>query len=183
MAADASRDSDDEWATRVTRAVHGGSREALGELYDRCAEDLVRFVRGTTRRDESFALDCLQETFVRLAARPPIVDSHGALLAWLRLTALNAARNAIVAETRRARREAKLPRHRGTAGDDGRRDEIEPAAALLARLEEKEAELLRLRHVEGMRVAAIARALGATPRAVESALRRIVARLRAGGAA
>ena len=42
--------------------------------------------------------------------------------------------------------------------------------------------LLRLRHLEGMRIRSIAVALGATPQAIESALRRIVARLRSGGA-
>jgi len=59
----------------------------------------------------------------------------------------------------------------------------EPLDSLLARLDDEERALLRLRHVEGLRVSAIARAIGATPRAVESALRRLVERLRDGGAA
>jgi RNA polymerase sigma factor (sigma-70 family) len=175
---DAPRESDDEWAARVTRAVRSGSHEALAEVYDRCAEDIVRFVRGTTRRDESFALDCLQEMFMRFAANPPIVDAHAALLAWMRVAALNVARNTVVAEARRARRESAHP-HEARA-DDG--NAADPLAALLDRIDAEEADLLRMRHVEGMRIAAIARAVGATPRAVESALRRLVARLRAGGA-
>ena len=177
MNRDAPHESADEWAARVTRAVRSGSHEALAEVYDRCAEDIVRFVRGTTRRDESFALDCLQEMLMRLAANPPIVDAHAALLAWMRVAALNVARNTVVAEARRARRESAHPRE---ARDDA--NATEPAAALLERLDAEEAALLRMRHVEGMRIAAIARAVGATPRAVESALRRLVARLRAGGA-
>ena len=181
MTTDAPSESDDEWAARVTRAVHSGSRDALAEIYDRCADDIVRFVRATTRRDESFALDCLQEMFMRLAAHPPTTDSTAALLAWMRVTALNAARNAIVAETRRAARESQRDSIQpGTSdADDTSR---EAATALLARLDAEEAELLRLRHVEGMRITAIARMLGASPRAVESALRRIVSRIRTGGA-
>ena len=177
MNTDAPSESDDEWAARVTRAVRSGSREALAEIYDRCAEDIVRFVRATTRRDESFALDCLQEMFMRLAANPPIVDAHAALVAWMRVTALNVARNTVVAEARRARRESAHPR-------TPRPDEAATAsiAEILERLDAEEAELLRMRHVEGMRIAAIARAIGATPSAVESALRRLVARLRTGGA-
>jgi len=174
---DALRESDDEWAARVTRAVRSGSREALAEIYDHCAEDIVRFVRATTRRDESFALDCLQEMFMRLAANPPIVDAHAALVAWMRVTALNVARNTVVAEARRARRESAHPRT--PRPDDAA---TEPIAEILERLDAEEAELLRMRHVEGMRIAAIARAIGATPRAVESALRRLIARLRTGGA-
>lgn len=185
MTGDAPSESADEWAARVTRAVRSGSREALAEIYDRCADDIVGFVRGTTRRDESFALDCLQEMFMRLAAHPPIADSNAALLGWMRVTALNAARNTIVAETRRTARESRRGSQQGSthpetsATDDTSRDSV---TALLARLDVAETELLRLRHVEGMRIAAIARMLGASPRAVESALRRIVARIRAGGA-
>ncbi|MEY5061261.1 MAG: Sigma-70, region 4, partial [Planctomycetota bacterium] len=108
---------------------------------------------------------------------PPIVDSHASLVAWMRLTALNVARNAIVAEARRTRRERT--RERGEASLD---QQSEPLDSLLARLDDEERALLRLRHVEGLRVSAIARAIGATPRAVESALRRLVERLRDGGA-
>lgn len=178
MTADGRRESDDEWAARVTRAVRSGSREALAEIYDRCADGIVQSVRHTTRRDDSFALDCLQEMFMRLAANPPIVDAYAALGAWMRLTALNIARNAIVADARRARRESA----HGTSARDERAD-TEPLTSLLSRLDAEETELLRLRHVEGMRIAAIARLLGASPHAIESALRRLMARLRAGGAA
>jgi len=177
VTADGHRESDDEWAARVTRAVRSGSREALAETYDRCADDIVRSVRHTTRRDESFALDCLQEMFMRLAARPPIVDSHAALVAWMRLAALNVARNRIVSDHRRTRRESSA---RPTASDStANADSIE---SILKQLDAEQLALLRLRHVEGMRVKAIARALGATPRAIESALRRLALRLRDGGA-
>ena len=177
MTADDPRDSDDEWAARVTRAVRSGSREALAELYDRCADDVVRSVRKTTRRDESFALDCLQEMFMRLAANPPVVDSHASLSAWMRLTALNVARNRIVSDARRARRESSV-----RPGAIDSREDADSIDSMLKRLDAEEVELLRLRHVEGLRVNAIARALGATPRAIESALRRLMSRLREGGA-
>jgi RNA polymerase sigma factor (sigma-70 family) len=175
---DAPRESDDEWAARVTRAVCSGSREALAEIYDRCAQELVDAIVRITRRDESFALDCLQEMFMRLAAHPPIVETHAALVAWMRVTALNVARNTIVAEARRVRRERSRPSDDSASSATG---SDEPVESLLARLDAEEVALLRLRHVEGMRVKAIARALGATPRAIESALRRIVARIRDGG--
>jgi RNA polymerase sigma factor (sigma-70 family) len=175
--AHASRESDDEWAARVTRAVRAGSREALAEIYDRCAEDVVASIARITRRDESFALDCLQEMFMRLASNPPVCDTHGSLIAWMQLTALNVARNTLVAETRRARREQSREHIARTQWHD--RDEL---SSILTRLDTEELELLRLRHIQGMRLRAIAELLGATPRAIESALRRIVARLREGGA-
>lgn len=191
MTADAPSESCDEWAARVTRAVRGGSREALAEIYDRCANDVVNLLERSTRRDESFALDCLQEMFMKLAANPPIVDTHATLLAWLRVTALNVARTAIVAENRRHRRDAAHAAVEVQVGvhvevHDEVHDE-DPAtrqalAEITRQLDENERMLLRLRHVEGMRIRSIAVALGATPQAIESALRRIVARLRSGGA-
>jgi len=191
VTADAPSESCDEWAARVTRAVRGGSREALAEIYDRCANDVVNLLERSTRRDESFALDCLQEMFMKLAANPPIVDTHATLLAWLRVTALNVARTAIVAENRRHRRDAAHAAVEVQVGvhvevHDEVHDE-DPAtrqalAEITRQLDENERMLLRLRHVEGMRIRSIAVALGATPQAIESALRRIVARLRSGGA-
>jgi len=105
------------------------------------------------------------------------VDSHASLVAWMRLAALNVARNRIVSDHRRARRESSA---RPTASDStANADSIE---SILKQLDAEELALLRLRHVEGMRVNAIARAIGATPRAIESALRRLASRLRDGGA-
>lgn len=179
MHVDARRESDDEWAARVTRAVRSGSREALAEIYDRCAEEVVSSIERVTRRDEAFALDCLQEMFMRLAAHPPIVDSHAALIAWMRVAALNVARSMIVSEQRRSRREGLAVRSRGVDAGDAHDDALDP---ILRQLDEDERTLLRLRHVEGMRIRAIARVIGATPQKVESAIRRALGRLREGGA-
>ena len=179
MHVDAQPESDDEWAARVTRAVRSGSREALAEIYDRCAEEVVSSIERVTRRDEAFALDCLQEMFMRLAAHPPVVDSHAALLAWMRVAALNVARNMIVSEQRRRRREGALASAPAERARDERRESLD---AILRQLDEDERTLVRLRHVEGMRIKAIAQAIGATPQAIESAIRRAMARLREGGA-
>jgi RNA polymerase sigma factor (sigma-70 family) len=176
---EAQQESDDEWAARGTRAVRSGSHEALAEIYDRCAEEVVVSVERATRRDESFALDCLQEMFMRLAAHPPVVDSHAALMAWMRVAVLNVARNMVVSEQRRRRREGAVVSapDRG-AGYEGR----ESLDAILRQLDEDERTLVRLRHVEGMRIKAIAQAIGATPQAIESTIRRAIGRLRQGGA-
>jgi len=176
---DARRESDDEWAARVTRAVRSGSREALAEIYDRCAEEVVSSVERATRRDESFALDCLQEMLMRLAAHPPVIDSHAALMAWMRVAALNVARNMIVSEQRRRRREGVFASAPAEGARDQGRDSLD---AILRQLDEDERTLVRLRHVEGMRIKAIAQAIGATPQAIESAIRRAIGRLRQGGA-
>ena len=116
---------------------------------------------------------------MRLAAHPPVVDSHAALMAWMRVAVLNVARNMVVSEQRRRRREGAVvgAPDRG-AGYEGR-DSLD---AILRQLDEDERTLVRLRHVEGMRIKAIAQAIGATPQAIESTIRRAIGRLRQGGA-
>ena len=98
-------------------------------------------------------------------------------MAWMQLAALNVARNTLVAEARRARREQSRDHHAHIS--DLNQDEL---TAILTKLDAEELQLLRLRHVEGLRLRAISHALGATPRAIESAIRRIKARFREGGA-
>lgn len=116
---------------------------------------------------------------MRLAAHPPVVDSHAALMAWMRVTSLNVARNTIVSEKRRNRREGTAALVRDVDTDDAGNESVD---AILGQLDEDERTLLRLRHVEGMRIRAIARVIGATPQRVESAIRRVMGRLREGGA-
>ncbi len=174
------RTAEDAWAARTSLALRGGSREALAEIYDRCAARLARDLARRTRRDDAFVLDCLQEMFMRLATHPPLVENEAALLAWMRLTALNVARNAIVSEARRTRREASrenaAPDHRD---DDAPDDElVARLAAIDAVIGEDERTLLDLRFRRGLAVAAIARSLGTGTRRIESALRRALARAR-----
>ena len=182
MTTDAPRESNDEWAARVSRAVRSGSRDALAEIYDSCAWELVEAIARITRRDESFALDCMQEMFMRLAANPPLVNTHAALIAWMRVTALNVARTTIVTESRRHRRENANSMHELQELQESDAQTRDALDRIVQCLSEDERALLRLRHVEGMLIRSIAVALGATPPAIESALRRIVARLRSGGA-
>jgi RNA polymerase sigma factor (sigma-70 family) len=68
---------------------------------------------------------------------------------------------------------------RDVGTDDAGNESVD---AILGQLDEDERTLLRLRHVEGMRIRAIARVIGATPQRVESAIRRVMGRLREGGA-
>ncbi|MBL9150544.1 MAG: sigma-70 family RNA polymerase sigma factor [Phycisphaerae bacterium] len=167
---------EDDWARRTSAAVAGGSREALASLYERRFSLLFRTVRDSTRGDESFALDCVQDAMLRVARALEPMESAVALDAWLRRVALNAALDRLRSERARSAREA---RHRvaGDAGDvDERCDEI---ARALRELDDDERELLRLRLDRGLTLAELSRHLNLAPKALESRIRRILARLRA----
>ena len=168
-------DRDAAW---ITRELRNGSHDALAEAYDRFAEAIVRDVRRRTGRDEAFALDCLQETMVRLAANP-----------WLRVAAIRVARTALVAESRRVRRERAHAAERrsahvdGSAGERRAEDDEADLDRVLSQLDDDERELLRLRVVQGWSIPAIARWIAMEPRRVESRVRRVLARLRERGRA
>ena len=179
----------DRGAAWITRELRNGSHEALAEAYDRFAEAIVRDVRRRTGRDEAFGLDCLQETMVRLAANPPACATDGELGAWLRVVAIRVARTALVAESRRFRRERAHAAERrsahvdGSAGERRAEDDEADLDRVLSQLDDDERELLRLRVVQGWSIPAIARWIAMEPRRVESRVRRVLARLRERGRA
>jgi RNA polymerase sigma factor (sigma-70 family) len=174
---------DENFAARVTDALRAGSRAALGEMYDHFASDITRSIMRLTKRDQSFALDCLQETFMKLASNPPRCETNAQLAAWLQVTALNIARNMLIAEHRRNQRETSY------AGSQLRADRAHEAhqvdeilKALTQSLDDAERDLLRLRYASELSLGAIAHSIGCHPSRIESALRRVVALLREGAA-
>ncbi len=178
------------FAARVTRELRGGSKAALADVYDRFAETLVRDVRRHTGRDEAFALDCLQETVVRLATNPPLCTTDEELRAWLRVTAIRVARTALLAEARRSRREGAYAaeRQRGTevegTGHVRRSDDADAELRrALSQLDDHERDLLRLRVLHGWSIPAIAQWIAMEPRRLESRVRRLFERLRERGSA
>jgi RNA polymerase sigma-70 factor, ECF subfamily len=169
--------SSDPWAVRVSAGIASGSREALGALYEAKFTMLVESLRRTTRRDESFILDCVQETMIRVAARLNPMPTHAALDAWLMRVALHAAIDRLRAE--RVRSAEAAP---GTAATDTGTfedfDAMAEIAAMLARLPEDERSLLALRFVRGLTLDQLGRHLGEAPKAIDSRIRRILGRLR-----
>ena len=177
----AESEADDLWAAGASRSLRDGSRDALADVFTRCGPRVANELRRIVRRDDAFVLDCVQEMFMRLARNPPVVDSHAALLAWMRVASLNIARNAILAEQRRAARESAHARAAGAGRAVEPLAEGDGAASLDsidAALGEEERALLQLRYRDGLSVDAIARSLGAAPRRIESALRRALAKAR-----
>ena len=120
---------------------------------------------------------------MKLASNPPRCETNAQLAAWLQVTALNIARNMLIAEHRRNQRETSY------AGSQLRADRAHEAhqvdeilKALTQSLDDAERDLLRLRYVSRLSFGAIAQSIGCHPSRIESALRRIVARLREGAA-
>jgi RNA polymerase sigma-70 factor (ECF subfamily) len=139
---------------------------------------LYETARQRTGRDESFALDCVQDAMLRIARALPRCESSAVLDAWLRRTVLNAALDRLRSETSRRRREDISADERGAAArakaDDERLVELERE---LTELGPEERMLLMLRF-RGLTLAQLADHFGLAPKAIDSRIRRALARLR-----
>lgn len=166
---------DDDWARRVTGGIAGGSREALASLYERRFDFLYRVARDTTRLDESFALDCVQDAMLRVARCLPRLEGVAALDAWLRRAILSAAVDRVRSERARARRERRVAGGEPTEPLDRAHDALQAA---LVDLDADERDLLRLRFERGLTLVELARHLHLAPKAIDSRIRRLLARLR-----
>ncbi len=148
-------------------------------LYEAKFTTLVESLRRATRRDESFILDCVQETMIRVATRLGPMPTHAALDAWLTRVALHAAIDRLRAErVRSADADATPATSAARSAPDADFDAMAEIAAMLARLPEDERSLLALRFVRGLTLDQIGRHLGEAPKAIDSRIRRILGRLR-----
>lgn len=179
----------DAWASRVSAGVAAGSREALAALYDATFDDLYLAVRSFTKRDESFLLDCVHDAMMRVARRLRTIDTKEGLDAWLRSTVLGAALDRLRGERAAARRERRSVDGKTSASetsvevDAGAGQDladIERELARLASLGHDDRSLLTLRFVRGLTLEQLANHFGWTPKAIDSRIRRLIARLRPG---
>lgn len=171
-----------ESSTReLTRAIAAGDSRALEALYRSHFDLLHAFIRRTTRRDESFCLDIIHDTMLRVIRSIPVLESGEALDGWLRVTALSCARDRLRADGRRARRESLVSREpRGGASDEESSEfaSLHLVEAAIARLDPAAAGLVLARYRFGWTLARIGASLGLKPGAVDGRLSRALAQIR-----
>lgn len=178
----------DAAAQRLSDGIARGDPTALAELYETRFDWMLDLVMRTTRRDESFALDCAQDAWMRVARGPVRCASAASLDAWLRRVALTAALDRVRSDAARRAREFEV-------GDRARRqtaefvdevegtlesiDSVKEALSLaLERCGSDDRALLLMRFRAGMTLGQIAAACGLGAAAVDSRLRRLLASMR-----
>ena len=160
---------DDSDAALLER-LRSGDSTAFEELFLRHYAAVYRVLYGVVGNTQE-AEDLAQETFMALYRQPPRLDGPGALGAWLYRVAVNRAYNALRSKQRLQRRLVWAePEQQSDPQDEYlRREERERVRAALARLPERTAKLLLLRHA-GLAYAEIAAALQVAPGSVGTLL-------------
>lgn len=111
---------------------------------------LLARARRCTKRDEQFCLDVVQDVFVKVIQRLPILESERALGAWLERATVTTAYDALRREIRRTRREGEraAPEVRESQ-DVPLQEQLDWLAQELAGMDERTAQLVLARHRDG----------------------------------
>jgi RNA polymerase sigma-70 factor, ECF subfamily len=150
-----------------------GDTSAFERLFERHYAAVYRALFGLLGTREA-AEDVAQETFLTLYHTPPRLEAGAALVAWLCRVALNRGRNAMRGERRASARAERLSTPTPQDGPEelaARREDRRHVREALARLPEKQATLLLLRHA-GLSYAEVAQALDIAPGSVGTLLAR-----------
>lgn len=165
----------DEAARHLTRGVARGDRDAVAAFYERWFDFAYRQARRASGRDESFAMDIVQEVMVKAARSMPAIDDHAGVERWLTRVVCNAVIDHQRSERRRARREGQAG---GVPSSPPDLDAMAWVHEQLCHLETDEAWLMRLRFVGGLKLRSIAELFGTSSDAARGRLRATIGSLR-----
>lgn len=162
----------------LTTAVARGDAAAFERLYRAWFDRLVALAQRATGRDEAFAMDVVQEAFLRVIRSCSPIATEIELAAWLRARVLSAAVDRLRSECRRQRRESSPWRPHHPAPEPPASDQLIWLAQRLEEMDPGDRELLRLRYAIDRTLESIGVARGTNTGVVQGRLHRALARLR-----
>ena len=163
----------------LTRAIVKGDEAAFGEFYDRFSGRLYGLLLFLTSGREEISREILQITMIKAARKFRVFEQEAALWAWLS----QIARNALVDYIRE---QSRLPKpvsielfaSSSAAPEAAEEELLQWLECGLNELDEDERELVESIYFERRRQRVLADECGTTPKAIESKLARIRAKLR-----
>lgn len=168
----------------LAKAIAAGSEAAFAAFYAAWFGSVLALARASSRRDEAFCLDVVQDVMLVVAKKLPALRSERAVRAWMSSSVLHAISDRLRGERRRLRREQWV------ATEASAQHDAEPwllmAAGerqqwLSARVQElpvSDQALLSARFHDGESVAATGARFGLGEDAAHGRLRRVLERLR-----
>jgi RNA polymerase sigma factor (sigma-70 family) len=165
------------WVLTTTTAISRGNRAAFAVFYGAWFDRCYAIARALTGRDESFCLDVVQDTMMRVIRSLKPLKTSEDLAAWMMRATHSAAIDALRRESRRFRREASrgsIAAQTVAATDD----RISQIVARLRDLPQGDGSLVALRVAGGQTLEAVGAAAGISGDAAHGRIRRAVTRLR-----
>lgn len=167
----------DEQARCWSRGINRGDPAALAALYQAWFDRLVTTVQMRTRRDESFALDVVQDVMLKVADSLPPLQSRAELERWMVRVCITTAIDHLRSSQRRSARELHCvsPPETDLEISQAQLRELEHA---LAQLGECQRDLLVARFFRGSTLKQVGAEIGTTPDAAHGRIRRALQALR-----
>lgn len=186
---DRANDSPDARAAAWCRGIRAGDPTALTDFYQQWFDRAVAIVRARTGRDESFALDVVQDTMIRVARSVPRLETEADLARWMIRVLTSCAIDRLKHEARETARRAmagstefNTPAASEIKGNDCSRptinESMERLQRYIAELKPEQRAALSLRFWFGRSLAAIGRALSISEDAAHGKLRTSLRSLR-----
>ena len=169
----------------LTEAIASGNTEAFASFYRQWFDTMYAQARNASGRDESFCLDVVQDAMLRVIKSVPPMESADDLRRWLRVVVQSCAYDRFREETRRKAREQRSVAVRGSnnsnaevGAEDDTVDRIRWLEHELQALDDRDIQLLLMRHRFGWTLKRIGEALGLKAGAVDGRIRRVLTKLR-----
>ena len=172
-------------ARSLTESIASGNTEAFATFYRQWFDTMYAQARKASGRDESFCLDVVQDAMLRVIKSVPAMASDDDLRRWLRVVVQSCAYDRFREEARRTAREQRSVAVRGSNNSNvelGAAEDTVDRSRWLERemqtLNDRDVQLLLMRHRFGWTLKRIGNALGLKPGAVDGRIRRLVLKLR-----
>ncbi|MEE8153626.1 MAG: sigma-70 family RNA polymerase sigma factor [Phycisphaerales bacterium] len=169
----------------LTEAIASGNTEAFATFYRQWFDTMYAQARSASGRDESFCLDVVQDAMLRVIKSVPSMTSSDDLRRWLRVVVQSCAYDRFREETRRKAREQRAVAVRAlnnsngeVEADENTVDRIRWLEHQLQSLDDRDLQLLLMRHRFGWTLKRIGQTLGMKPGAVDGRIRRVLSKLR-----
>ena len=175
----ASETEGSESVRTLTHAISRGDDRAFGQFYESWFDRTFAMARSVSRRDESFCLDVVQDTMLRVVKYLKPLTSAKSLTNWMGRTVLSVTIDRLRAEQRRPTREREAAaRLLGQDGEIADREQIDWLQEQLSLLSAEDQQLIRERFHHGKTLAAAGSAIGLSGNAAHGRIRRVIERLR-----
>lgn len=175
----------DRTTRQLCQRIRRGDEQSVREFFTDWFPNLVSWSGAFVPSDEHLALDIVQETMIRVIRSLPALDSHAALVAWLRAANRSAAidliRRRLVSQAREravAKSESSGPCTLSAATTPGTLPEYNTLTRAIAELSPDDQLLLRLRADSSASFDQLTPSLGGTADSLYGRARRALARLR-----
>ena len=161
----------------LTTAIASGDTEAFGRFYDAWFDRVLIEARRVTSRDESFCLDIVQDTMMKVIKSLKPLPNEAALFNWMRLVVRSCAYDRLRRDARRLERELTVSTETRPEPVD-LTEQLQWLQGQIAELDDRDARLLMMRHRFGWTLEKIGRTLGIGHNVADRRLKKVVRSLK-----